>query len=177
MRPMDERLIVITGGARSGKSTFAERLVGELGGAGVTYIATAEARDDEMRDRIARHQEQRSGAWQTLEAPYEAASAFAAAEHDVVLLDCLTLLTSNHLLRDDETAAEAALTALIAAWRGSGRTLVIVTNEVGWSIVPVNALARTFRDLQGRLNRLAMDAADVGWLVVAGQPLQLKGPA
>lgn len=169
------RLVLVTGGARSGKSTFAEGWVHERAGDAVTYIATAEALDGEMSDRIAKHRAQRPDTWQTVEAPRDVATALAAAEHEVVLLDCLTLLVSNHLLDGGEEAAEASVKALIAAWREADKDLVVVTNEVGWSIVPMNKLARQFRDLQGRLNRVVMDAATDGWLVVAGCPLKLKG--
>ena len=168
------QLILVTGGARSGKSTFAEQLAADLGGDAVSYIATAEARDEEMHDRIARHRAERNASWETIEAPMDVSAAIRAASHDVVLLDCLTLLVSNHLLASGEESATNQVGAFLDACRVSGKHVVIVTNEVGWSIVPMNQLARQFRDLQGLLNRKVMSAATSGYLVVAGQALKIK---
>lgn len=169
------RILFVLGGARSGKSTHAERLAGELGGDAVTYVATAAILDEEMRDRVAKHRAQRNAAWPTVEAPLHAADAVLSAAHDVVLLDCVTLLASNWLLEFGEEAALRAVDALVGAVRASGRTLVAVSNEVGSGIVPATALGRRFRDLQGLVNRRLMDAADHGVLLVAGQPLTVKG--
>ncbi len=174
---MKPALYVLTGAARSGKSTAAEKLAARLAadrGCGVSYVATAQAWDDEMRARIAAHRARRPAGWETLEAPFEAAAAVRAARHPVVLLDCATLLISNHLLRGGEAEAEAEIAALLAAGRERGAALVVVTNEVGWSVVPDNALARRFRDLQGTVNKRLVDAADRAWLLVAGRPLLIQ---
>ena len=166
-------LTLVTGGARSGKSAFAERLVVGSGRAR-RYIATAEAWDDEMRARIAQHQSERGTGWVTVEAPLDLPAALAAVGPDeVVLLDCATLWLTNHLLAEHDLVAETeGLVRALSACKGA---VVVVSNEVGWSIVPENALARRFRDEQGRLNqRLAAEAALVV-AVIAGLPLVLKG--
>lgn len=166
-------LTLVIGGARSGKSGLAERLVCATGAAR-RYIATAEAWDDEMRDRIARHRADRGDGWLTVEAPLDLPAALGEArDHEVVLVDCATLWLSNHLLRDADLGAQA--TALRAALAACAAPVVVVSNEVGWGIVPDNALARAFRDAQGRLNQqLAMDAGLVLG-VMAGLPIVLKG--
>jgi adenosylcobinamide kinase / adenosylcobinamide-phosphate guanylyltransferase len=166
-------LTLVIGGARSGKSRFAERLI-TASGRPRRYIATAEAWDDEMRDRIALHQRDRAGDWTTIEAPLDLPAALAQVRPDeAVLIDCATLWLTNHLLADHDLAAEAS--ALIAALAACPAPVVVVSNETGWGIVPENALARRFRDEQGRLNqRLAAEAALVV-TVIAGLPLVLKG--
>jgi adenosylcobinamide kinase/adenosylcobinamide-phosphate guanylyltransferase len=162
---------LVLGGARSGKSRFAEGLVTALPGPW-TYIATAQAWDDEMRDRIRRHRADRIPGWTTVEAPLDLMAALAAHGHGPVLVDCLTLWLTNVMLAErdveDEVAAlEAALTACTGA-------IVLVGNEVGMGIVPENALARAFRDHAGRLHqRLAATGAQV-FLTVAGLPLKVK---
>ena len=166
-------LSLVIGGARSGKSTFAELMI-----AGTSrprrYIATSEAWDDEMRDRIARHQSDRGGDWVTVEAPLDLPAALATAPgNEAVLIDCATLWLTNHLLASHDITE--ATHALIAALAACPAPVVIVSNEVGYGIVPENALARRFRDEQGRLNqRLAREAALVV-TVIAGLPLVLKG--
>lgn len=166
-------LSLVIGGARSGKSAFAEHLVTATARPR-RYIATAEAWDDEMRTRIARHQTDRGARWTTIEAPLDLAPALAAARPDeAVLIDCATLWLTNHLLADHDLDAETA--TLLAALAACAAPVVIVSNETGWGIVPDNALARRFRDAQGRLNqRLAAEAALVV-TVIAGLPLALKG--
>jgi adenosylcobinamide kinase / adenosylcobinamide-phosphate guanylyltransferase len=165
-------LTLVIGGARSGKSAYAERLV--FATDRPRYIATAQAWDDEMRARIAQHQQDRGPAWTTVEAPLDLGPALAAAQRgEVVLIDCATLWLTNHLLADHDLAAETE--ALITALNTCAAPVMIVTNETGWGIVPDNALARRFRDAQGRLNqRLAAKAALVV-TVIAGLPLALKG--
>ena len=165
---------MVIGGAASGKSALAERLV-TMTGLSRVYLATAEARDEEMHARIAAHRDRRDG-WTTVEAPRDVAGALAAvAAGSVVLLDCATLWLTNVMLSGGDVAAEAA--ALIAALRACAAPVVVVTNEVGLSIVPDNAMARAFRDAQGRLNqRLAVEAGLVV-AVWAGLPLVLKGPS
>lgn len=166
-------LTLIIGGARSGKSTFAETLV-TASGRPRRYIATAEAWDDEMRDRIARHREDRGPAWTTVEAPLDLAGALGSARPDEsVLVDCATLWLTNHLLADHDLAA--GTTELIAALAACPAPVVVVTNETGWGIVPENALARRFRDVQGRLNQRLAAEAGLVVTVIAGLPMVLKG--
>ncbi|OYW57983.1 MAG: bifunctional adenosylcobinamide kinase/adenosylcobinamide-phosphate guanylyltransferase [Rhodobacterales bacterium 32-66-7] len=164
---------LVVGGARSGKSTFAEALVNSTARPR-RYIATAEAWDDEMRDRIARHVADRGPGWTTVEAPLDLAEALADARTDeVVLVDCATLWLTNHLLADHDLAGETA--TLIASLLSCPAPVVVVSNEVGWGIVPDNALARRFRDAQGRLNQQLAATADLAVTVIAGLPLVLKG--
>lgn len=166
-------LTLVIGGARSGKSAFAEGLVTASGRAR-RYIATAEAWDDEMRDRIARHQSDRGPAWTTIEAPLDLAAALAGARSDeAVLVDCATLWLTNHLLAEHDLAAETA--GLLAALAASPAPVVIVSNETGWGIVPENALARRFRDEQGRLNQRLAAVSGLVVTVIAGLPMVLKG--
>lgn len=166
-------LTLVVGGARSGKSAFAERLVTQSRRPR-RYIATAEAWDDEMRDRIARHRQDRGTAWTTVEAPLDLAAALAAATADeAVLVDCATLWLTNHLLADHDLGAETA--RLLAALADCPAPVVIVTNETGWGIVPENALARRFRDEQGRLNQRLAAQSGLAVTVIAGLPMVLKG--
>lgn len=166
-------LSLVIGGARSGKSAFAEGLVTGTGRPR-RYIATAEAWDDEMRARIAQHRADRGAGWITAEAPLDLCGALTAAGSDeVVLVDCATLWLTNHLLAEHDLGAEAA--SLMAALAASAAPVVIVSNEVGWSIVPENALARRFRDEQGRLNQRLAQAAGLVVTVIAGLPMVLKG--
>jgi adenosylcobinamide kinase/adenosylcobinamide-phosphate guanylyltransferase len=168
-------LVLVTGGARSGKSRFAESRVAELAPGGPwLYVATAEALDDEMRDRIARHRIRRGGSWRTVEAPRDPAAGLAASE-PAALIDCLTLLVTNLLLDglpDDEILARVV--ALADACRAAPMPVVVVTNEVGLGIVPENALARRFRDLAGWANQALAAKADEVVLTAAGLPLRLK---
>ena len=169
--PRLPHLTLIVGGARSGKSRLAERLA-VASGLPRSYIATAEIWDDEMRARIARHIADRGAGWLTIEAPRDIAGAFARAK-GVVLIDCATLWLTNVMLGDGDIAAETAqLLAAIAAYPDP---VIVVSNEVGWGIVPDNKLARDFRDEQGRLNQRLAEAADVVAGVMAGLPLVLKG--
>lgn len=166
---------LVGGGARSGKSRFAQGWV-ERRGAGGIYIATAEARDDEMRARIAKHRADRGKAWRTVEEPLDLANALVheAEAGDCILVDCLTLWLSNVLLHPDKDAAAEIdrLVSTVEAW--AGPDLLLVTNEVGCGIVPENALAREFRDLAGRMNQRVAEAADAVYWVVFGQPLRIK---
>jgi adenosylcobinamide kinase/adenosylcobinamide-phosphate guanylyltransferase len=162
---------LVLGGARSGKSRFAEGLVTALPGPWI-YIATAQAWDEEMRDRIRQHQADRVPGWTTVEAPLDLPAMLARHGQGPVLVDCLTLWLTNVMLADqDVPAAVAALEAALAACTGA---IVLVGNEVGMGIVPENALARAFRDHAGRLHqRLAATASQV-YLTVAGLPLKVK---
>jgi adenosylcobinamide kinase / adenosylcobinamide-phosphate guanylyltransferase len=167
------KFTLVIGGARSGKSSFAEGLVMATNQAR-RYIATAQAWDDEMRNRIAQHRDQRGDNWITVEAPLDLAGALADAQSsEVVLVDCATLWLSNHLLAEADLDAETA--KLLAAIAECAALIVLVSNEVGWSIVPDNALARAFRDAQGRLNQRMAEQADLVVAVMAGLPLVLKG--
>lgn len=170
----NSRLIYVTGGARSGKSRFAEARATELGGERVTYLATAQAFDAEMTERIGRHRDDRPAAWATLEEPLDVAGALAAA-NGVVLLDCLSLWVSNLLLRGDSEAQmlEAAGQVLSAQARRDA-PLIVVSNEVGLGIVPDNALARQYRDALGRVNQAFAAESTEAWLLVSGLPLRLK---
>ncbi len=164
----------ILGGARSGKSSRAQALA-EAAGSKRCYIATAQAFDDEMKGRIAAHQEARGEGWSTLEAPLELADAIAAAgaSCNVILIDCLTLWLSNLMHHERNIVEETA--RLAEALKACPVPVIVVSNEVGLSIVPENPLARAFRDAQGRLNQDIAAAADSVELVAAGLPLRLKG--
>ena len=167
------KFTLVTGGARSGKSSFAEGLA-LAANRPKRYIATAQAWDDEMRARIAQHQGQRGIDWLTVEAPLDLAGALSHAQSDeIVLVDCATLWLSNHLLANANLEAE--VTALLTAISLCPAPVIAVTNEVGWSIVPDNALARAFRDAQGRLNQKMAAEANLVVAVIAGLPLLLKG--
>jgi adenosylcobinamide kinase / adenosylcobinamide-phosphate guanylyltransferase len=167
------RFTLVIGGARSGKSSFAESLaVGTQRPR--RYIATAQAWDAEMRNRIAKHRDQRGDGWITIEAPLHLASALGQVlPAEVVLVDCATLWLSNHLLAEADLETETA--ALLAAISACSAQVIVVSNEVGWSIVPDNALARRFRDAQGRLNQQMATQADLVVAVMAGLPIALKG--
>ena len=170
-------LRLIIGGARSGKSAHAQALAeaeaARRGGAPV-MIATAEALDDEMAERIARHRDERGPAWRTVEAPLAVAPALNELKaQDCAVVDCLTLWLSNLMFAERDLEAETA--AMLAAAAEAAGEVILVTNEVGMSIVPENALARRFRDEAGRLNRRAADAADRVIVMFAGQQLVLKG--
>lgn len=165
-------LTLVTGGARSGKSRLAEALAATVPGPR-SYIATAEASDDEMAERIARHRADRMEAgWVTVEAPHDLPGALAEAR-GVVLVDCLTLWLSNRMLSGADVGAEGRMAlAALAAHPGP---VICVTNETGWGIVPDNALARAFRDAQGRLNQAVAARAGLVVAVMAGLPLALRG--
>lgn len=214
------RLVLILGGARSGKSAYAEQLamrmsraaepIGSATSKGIStdhpliYVATAVAGDDsEMRERIAIHLRARDHAWRTIEAPYDPAGALAAAGQSsergpVILLDCLTLLVSNLLLRSgahgdepvgsegevdriDLQAAEervgAVISALLDHGRENARSLILVSNEVGMGIVPPYPLGRAYRDILGRVNSRIAAEADAVLLMLAGLPIEVKSLA
>lgn len=165
--------LLVIGGVRSGKSRYAQARA-EATGLRKVFIATAQALDDEMRERIARHRADRGPNWQAVEAPLELAEAIATqnAPDNVLLVDCLTLWLTNMMLAErDVSAAVDRLTAAIAEVKGQ---LILVSNEVGWGIVPDNALARRFRDEAGRVNQRVAAAVDEAQLLVAGLPIRLK---
>src|SRR5690242_3033809 len=168
-----ERLTLVLGGARSGKSRYAESLIASMPAPWI-YVATAEALDDEMAQRIAAHRADRGGGWQTIESPRDLAGALASVPAGAaVLVDCLTLWLSNLLMSD--AAIETEVDRLEDALARLQANAVLVANEVGFGIVPDNALARRFRDLQGRLNQRLAARADRVVLMVAGLPLVVKG--
>lgn len=173
--PESGRLTLVLGGARSGKSAHAEHLV-TARPAPWTYIATAEARDEEMTTRIGAHRARRGAGWRTVEAPADLAAALEAVPcGSPLMVDCLTLWLSNLMLAGhDVDGAAARLCAALAAPRGPW---VIVSSEVGSGIVPENALGRRFRDAAGRLNQQVAAIADAVVLVVAGLPLKVKDNA
>lgn len=170
---IDVVLTFITGGARSGKSARAQMLAEDQDGE-LVYLATAQAFDDEMTDRIARHQADRDARWRTVECPVDLPDAILRemAPGRVLLVDCLTLWTSNLLLGEHDFAAMSQ--HLIDALSRASSPVILVSNEVGMGIVPDNALARRFRDMAGRLNQQVAAISDRAELVVSGLSLTLK---
>ena len=168
---MTGRSILVLGGARSGKSRFAESLAVGFAGEKI-YIATAQPGDEEMAARIAAHRGRRGPEWSTVEAPVELVEALEKAAGNVVLIDCVTLWVSNLLLAGAEVAP--SIERLAEALRAQAGTVVVVSNEVGLGIVPDNALARRFRDDAGLANQRLAQACDEVVLVAAGLPLKLK---
>ncbi len=178
------KLTVILGGARSGKSAYAQRLAEKQGGR-VTFLATATADDDEMQARIARHRSERPEAWSTREIPHGIAASLRdhPLQADVVLLDCITLLVSNLLFLDgadepDESAVlarmDAEISGLLTLIENDSAEWIIVSNEVGLGLVPPTPLGRIYRDLLGRANcKLAAHADKVSWMV-AGIPVPIE---
>jgi adenosylcobinamide kinase/adenosylcobinamide-phosphate guanylyltransferase len=165
------RITLVLGGARSGKSAHAERLI-EAARQPALYIATATAGDAEMAARIAAHQARRGALWTTREASLDLVAAIAAADRPA-LVDCLTLWVSNLMLAGRDVAAEGE--RLVEALAARRAAVVLVANEVGLGIVPDNALAREFRDRAGRLNQRIAAVADSVVFIAAGLPLTLKG--
>ena len=165
---------LVLGGARSGKSAFAERLV-EAASPQRLYLATGQAWDDEMRDRIVSHQQRRGQGWGTIEVPVELKQALETNARDgrPILIDCLTLWVSNLMLGEHDI--DAAFGSLAATLPGLKGPVVFVSNEVGLGIVPDNAMARSFRDHAGRLHQLIAGLADEVYFVAAGLPLKMKG--
>ncbi|MFN3478822.1 MAG: bifunctional adenosylcobinamide kinase/adenosylcobinamide-phosphate guanylyltransferase [Thermodesulfovibrionales bacterium] len=189
------RVIFITGGARSGKSSFALKMATELPGKKV-YIATAEPLDEEMRERIKRHKEERGEEWLTIEEPLKIAGLLRELKgrYDVLLLDCLTLWLSNMMLAKEVQGSmfnvqdrkgiseeiEEFITTLKdfiapSVLNAQSSALVVVSNEVGMGIVPEKEVARRFRDLAGLLNQKVAEIADEVYLVISGIPLKIKG--
>ncbi|MCA9874900.1 MAG: bifunctional adenosylcobinamide kinase/adenosylcobinamide-phosphate guanylyltransferase [Anaerolineales bacterium] len=181
-------LTLVLGGARSGKSTYAEKLALQAGSK-VVYIATAEARDEEMAERIQKHQAQRPSSWQTLEIPHDVGDYLLqhplAAGVEVVLLDCLTLLATNVMLAASpdpevvdeagvETAVNAEIQSLLSTIQDSAARWIVVSNEVGLGLVPPYPLGRLFRDVVGRANQQLAQAADTVVFMIAGLPMPLK---
>lgn len=185
-------IIYITGGARSGKSTFGENYIGvNRGERKKIYIATAYVYDDEMRIRVEKHREQRGEGWQTVEKYKNLSEELEKTEGDekIILLDCITNLVTNFMLEDPDlewekiekerlSAMEASvmeeMKSLVQYIRKNGHILVLVSNEVGMGIVPDNPLARYFRDIAGRVNQYCAGEADKAYLIVSGLKVKLK---
>jgi adenosylcobinamide kinase/adenosylcobinamide-phosphate guanylyltransferase len=167
-------IIFVLGGARSGKSRFAEERTRAFAAGENVYVATAECRDAEMESRIALHRARRGDDWRTIEAPHRLAETLSVESRGdrAILVDCLTLWLTNRLLADADLDAESD--GLASALTQAGGPVVLVSNEVGLSIVPENALARRFRDEAGRLNQKIAAIADEAWFIAAGMPLRLK---
>ncbi|WP_419946977.1 bifunctional adenosylcobinamide kinase/adenosylcobinamide-phosphate guanylyltransferase [Candidatus Poriferisodalis sp.] len=179
-------LIALTGGARSGKSRAATATATSLG-APVTFIATAEAGDGEMAERIARHRADRPEAWATVESPIDLVGAAGCVDPaETIIIDCLSMWVANRMLEgsaDDESAdaarlgeITAATRELVAHLRGRDGTSIVVTNEVGSGVVPATPLGRVYRDVLGSVNQIVVEASDRAYLVVAGKLLELSGP-
>ena len=180
------KIILVTGGARSGKSSFAENYV-TIHGKDIAYIATSQIYDDEMAYRVKLHQQRRPSSWTTFESPFDAHLAInkALKQHDTILFDCLTLYLSNYICSEQTSnysmdelvnGAKTLMQKLINTINNNfnDKTCVFVTNEVGASIVPENALARKYRDLAGLCNQeIAKNATDV-YFVVSGIPMKIK---
>ena len=178
-KKVERQLILVLGGARSGKSSCAESLA--LQGERTLFVATAEALDDDMRLRIMQHRERRPASWDTLEEPLDPAAAIPSAldGHDTLLLDCLTVWISNLLLAlGDEAGAETEILAragaLLDLYEQSDTRWILVSNEVGLGVIPATKLGRRYRDLLGRVNQLVAARADKVYLMVAGLAVELK---
>jgi adenosylcobinamide kinase/adenosylcobinamide-phosphate guanylyltransferase len=184
---MGKRLIFLLGGARSGKSNYAENWAMRYG-QNVLYVATAEALDEEMQIRIAKHRESRPDNWTTVEAPLRVGDAIhatesaSASEADTVIIDCLTVLSANVLLQqpDDSTqeqidaAIQNELEAMMRAYERSTASWLIVSNEVGMGVVPPSRLGRYYRDALGRANQFIARQANDVLLLIAGIPMRLQ---
>lgn len=167
------KLTLILGGAASGKSTFAERLIIN-NASSKTYIATARILDGETEAKVQKHKAARGPSWRTIEAPIDVPAALADQNtNDSILIDCATMWLTNHML--DSNDLVAAQDGLMAALRACAAPVVIVSNEVGHGIVPTNALARQFREAQGGLNAALAEDAELVVFVTAGLPQVLKG--
>ena len=180
-------VLFVTGGARSGKSRFAERLATQRAEAGapVVYLATMEPLDEELQLRVARHRADRPASWSTVEAPLAIVEALRGIDdHACVLLDCLSLWVSNRLMPLGDPPAfedvegleadlDAELASLLEVAAGRDGTLIVVSNEVGAGVVPETPLGRVYRDLLGRANQRVAAGAARAWLLVAGRALEL----
>jgi adenosylcobinamide kinase/adenosylcobinamide-phosphate guanylyltransferase len=182
---MKKALILVLGGARAGKSTFAQQLAQQLG-ENVLFVATAQPGDAEMAERIRHHRTTRPKEWHTLEEPLHLAEAVARVveSYQIVLIDCLTLWVSNLLLQQkdgDEHAHEKEIVeqtgSLLDCYECSKATFILVSNEVGMGVVPPYPLGRQFRDILGKVNQIGAARADKVYLLVAGLPMELKSLA
>lgn len=164
-------ITLVTGAARSGKTRFALKHAGEREPR--VYIATAELLDEEMRERARRHQQERSSRWMTIEEPLNLVQPLSQT-YPVFVIDCLTLWLSNWLLRDSGSVPAQIESLKTALSRAQG-DVIAITNEVGWSVVPDNQLARSFRDWSGKMNQEVADIADAVYVMVCGIPVRVKG--
>ena len=184
---MKSQIILCSGGARSGKSEFAERLALATKGQ-KAYVATGQAFDEEMVDRIKKHQERRGKIWNNLEVPLHLADEWEniSQSADVILIDCLTMFTTNHMMaygsirgQEDANRLEQTILSELDILLDSiqsceNKTVIFVTNEIGLGIVPDNKLARYFRDIAGRVNRAVASVADKLYLTISGVTIELK---
>lgn len=184
---MKSQIILCSGGARSGKSEFAERLALAIKGP-KAYVATGQAFDEEMVNRIKKHQERRGKIWNNFEVPLHLADEWEniSQSADVILIDCLTMFTTNHMMaygsirgqedanRLEQTILSELDTLLDSIQSCEGKTVIFVTNEIGLGIVPDNKLARYFRDIAGRVNRAVASVADKLYLTISGVTIELK---
>ncbi len=170
---LERSIVLVIGGARSGKSRFALTRARELGPPYV-FLATAEARDPEMAERIARHRAERGSEWATIEEPRRIAAEVRCQAEGVVVIDRLTLWLANLIGDEPEQRTDEDVAELAAALEARRSAIVVVTNEVGLGIVPENPLARAFRDAAGTMNRRVAELADEIHLLVAGQALRIK---
>ena len=178
------KITLLLGGARSGKSSYAQRLADESGKS-VTFLATAQALDDEMSARIKKHKAERPADWQTLEVPLDSASHVGQIKSDVVILDCMTLLATNLLMQfvKDDLVDEAPFTKaiheevddLLVAIRAGEKDWIIISNEIGLGLVPPYQMGRVYRDLLGWANQRLAREADKVIFMVAGIPMVVKG--
>jgi adenosylcobinamide kinase/adenosylcobinamide-phosphate guanylyltransferase len=178
------RLILILGGARSGKSAFAQQMAQELGGERVLFVATAEAGDEEMRQRIEQHRRERPEGWRTLEAQRDVGCAILeqAGDAEAILVDCVTMLVSNLLVEagdpfvaEIETRVMSEVETLAACAEQLSGHFIVISNEVGMGLVPPYPLGRAYRDLLGKVNQVLARAADEVYLLIAGVPMPIKG--
>ena len=178
-------LILITGGARSGKSRYAVELAKQKGG-NVAFIATAIAGDEEMTERIRMHQTARPSDWTTIEESINVAQAIAdvASNHSTIIVDCLTLLITNLVFEppyneeinyEKEQKIYTAVEKIIETTKNVEATVIVISNELGMGLVPEDALARRFRDIAGRANQLMAEAADEAYVCISGIPMRIKG--
>ena len=175
------KIVLVTGGARSGKSVFAEKYVSKITKK-IAYIATAQVLDEEMKRRIELHRSRRPSSWRTYEAYYNAQNVFPNITAEAVLFDCLTLYTSNLLLAGDAPQSDEAryqyimknIDQVLIAARRCPAAVVFVTNEVGMGIVPDNKLSREYRDIVGMVNQKVAQAADEVFFVVSGLAIEIK---
>lgn len=174
MRFASPGAVLVLGGARSGKSAFAERMAIECG-LERHYVATGRAWDDEMKARIAHHRQNRGEGWATHEEPLDLVGALKGLDRadSVILIDCLTLWVTNLMMEERDIAQEFA--ALAGHVEKAAARLILVSNEVGLGIVPENAMARAFRDHAGRVHQMVAASAREVYFVAAGLPLKMKG--
>jgi adenosylcobinamide kinase/adenosylcobinamide-phosphate guanylyltransferase len=181
------KIVLVLGGVRSGKSRFAQQLAAKLAGDNVLFVATAEAGDDEMLERIEHHRQDRPSAWTTIEVPRGVGQAIAKQDQlpPTIIIDCLTLLVSNVLLHSTQSSepettdhqVDDEVASLLDVCRDTPATVIIVSGEVGMGIVPENELARRFRDLLGRANQqFAEHATSVYWMC-AGLAVNVQASA